>query len=153
MRKLPPGFAAAFFLLAPAGHALTGETRSIHPTQEEIERFELPAPSADIALPEEGSRSFAAAGLGIFAASAADFATTEWGLSRGLQEGNPVASQRGIRLVHHVAGPALVYWSTERLRKSGKPRLALGLRIALMAAYSYAAIHNVRQVGGVPVAR
>jgi hypothetical protein len=50
-----------------------------------------------------------------------------------------------------VVGPAAVYWTTERLQKSGKTKLALGLRIALMAAYSYAAIHNLRQVGGLPV--
>jgi len=145
------------FLLA-AENALPTEKseqdRPIQPTPDELERFELPPPDLPkgVSLPSDGSPIFDFSGVGLFAASAADFATTEWGLSQGLQEGNPVASQRGIRLVHHVVGPAAVYWTTERLQKSGRTKLALGLRIALMAAYSYAAVHNLRQVGSLPVA-
>jgi hypothetical protein len=86
----------------------------------------------------------------MFAASAADFATTELGLARGLREGNPLAGDRGLRLVHHVVGPAAVYWTTEQLRRKGKDKLALALRIALMAAYGYATVHNLRQVSGLP---
>jgi len=155
MSKLPPGFAILLFLLT-AENALATEKpdqkRPIQPTQDEIESFELPPPNLP-AIPADSSPIFEFSGVGLFAASAADFATTEWGLSRGLQEGNPVASQRGIRLVHHVVGPAALYWTTERLQKSGKTKLALGLRIAVMAAYSYAAIHNLRQVEGLPVTR
>ncbi len=157
MSKLPPGFAILLFLFA-ANDALSTEKpeleRPIQPTPDELEQFELPRPDrpADGAsLPVEGSPIFDFTGVGLFAASAADFASTEWGISRGLQEGNPVASQRGIRLVHHVVGPAAVYWTTERLQRSGKTKLALGLRVALMVAYSYAAIHNLRQVGELPV--
>jgi hypothetical protein len=126
------------------------ETRPIAPTQTEIESFQLPRPT-EVSIPDGGSPMFQVSGVGLFAASAADFATTEWGLSRGLQEGNPVASQRGVRLLHHVLGPAAVYWTTERLQKSGKTKLALGLRIGLMAAYSYAALHNLRQTGSIPL--
>jgi len=157
MSKLPPGFAMLVVLLAAENvFALDKpeEKRPIRPTQAEIESFELPSPgrpAAEVPIPADSSPVFEFSGALLFAASAADFATTEWGLSRGLQEGNPVASQRGIRLVHHVVGPAAVYWTTERLQKSGKTKLALGLRIALMAAYSYAAVHNLRQVGSVPV--
>ncbi len=50
--------------------------------------------------------------------------------------------------MHHVVGPAAVYWTTERLQKSGRTKLALGLRIALVAAYGYAFVHNLRQVRG-----
>ena len=157
MSKLPPGFATLLFLAATQ-NALASDKpeqqRPIQPTQAEIESFELPSPgrpAAEISIPSGSSPIFAFSGAGLFAASAADFATTEWGLSRGLQEGNPVASQRGMRLVHHVVGPAAVYWTTERLQKNGRTKLALGLRIALMAAYSYAAVHNLRQVGSLPV--
>ena len=157
MSKLPPGF-AALLLLAATQNALASDKpeqkRPIQPTQAEIESFELPSPgrpAAEVSIPADRSPIFEFSGVGLFAASAADFATTEWGLSRGLQEGNPVASQRGMRLVHHVVGPAAVYWTTERLQKSGRTKLALGLRIALMAAYSYAAVHNLRQVGSLPV--
>lgn len=86
----------------------------------------------------------------MFAASAADIATTEWGLSQGLHEANPAASQRGLRVATHVVGPAVVYWASERLIRDGKPKLALGLRVALMVAYSYAAIHNARLIQGSP---
>src|SRR3990172_3806769 len=150
MANLPSGFAMLLFLVT----AEPERERPIRPTQDEIESFELPAQSvleAGGLIPYDKSPLFEASGVGLFAASAADFATTEWGLSRGLQEGNPVASQRGVRLLHHVVGPAAVYWTTERLQRSGKTKLALGLRIALMAAYSYAAIHNLHQVNGVPV--
>jgi hypothetical protein len=157
MSRLTPGFAMLLFLLTAGNATATDEPeaaqkRSIRPTQAEIEGFDLPSPArSDASLPSGSSSIFEFSGVGLFAASAADFATTEWGLSRGLQEGNPVASQRGIRLVHHVVGPAAVYWTTERLQKSGRTKLALGLRIALMAAYSYAAAHNLRQVGSLPV--
>ncbi|MGH9323170.1 MAG: hypothetical protein ACRD3V_25210 [Vicinamibacteria bacterium] len=127
------------------------EERPIQPTPSELESFELPRPEVEIGLPVSKSPLFAFSGVGLFAASAADFTTTEWGLSRGLREGNPVASQRGIRLIHHVVGPAAVYWTTEHLQKKGKTKLALTLRIALMAAYSYAAIHNLRQVNSLSV--
>jgi len=153
MSKRPPGFAILLFLLAAENALATDkpeQERPIQPTRDEIESFELPPP-AGASLPDDGSPVFEISGLALFAASAADVATTEWGLSQGLQEGNPAASQRGIRLVHHVLGPAAVYWTTERLQKNGKTKLALGLRIALMAAYSYAAVHNLRQVGGLPV--
>ncbi len=152
MPKLPLGFATLVLFLT-AGSAFSSETRSIQPTQEELESFELPRPAPDVLASRGDSVWFEASGVGIFAASAADFATTEWGLSRGLQEGNPIASHRGIRLVHHVVGPAAVYWATDRLEKKGKTKLALALRIAVMTAYSYAALHNAGHVSGVTVTR
>jgi hypothetical protein len=130
------------------------ETRSVEPTGEEIARYQLPqtdilAP-VDVTFLPEPSPMFQVSGFGMFAASAADFASTELGISRGLQEGNPVASDRGRRLVHHVVGPAAVWWTTERLQRQGKTKLAFGLRVALMAAYGYATLHNMRQVSAVP---
>lgn len=128
--------------------------RSVEPTDEEIARYQLP--QTDILAPvdatfvPEPSPMFQVSGFGMFAASAADFTSTELGISRGLQEGNPVASDRGMRLVHHVVGPAAVWWTTERLQRQGKTKLALGLRVALMAAYGYATLHNMRQVSGLP---
>jgi hypothetical protein len=148
MPNLPSGFAVLLFLVA----AEPDPSRPIRPTQEEIERYAIPRPAA-LPAPVGGSPFFEISGFGLFAASAADFASTEWGLSRGLQEGNPVAGRRGIRLAHHVVGPAAVYWTTERLRRSGKTKLALGLRIALMSAYSYAAFHNLRHTSAVPGVR
>lgn len=121
---------------------------SIEPTRSELGAYRLPGNEVMYGIgPNEGAPLYQAAGWGMVAASAADLMTTEWGLSRGLSEGNPVASGRGLRIATHVVGPAAVWWTTERLEQSGRPKLALSLRIALMAAYSYAAIHNVRKVG------
>ena len=50
----------------------------------------------------------------------------------------------------HIVGPAAAWCTTERLKRSGQAKLALSRRIALMAAYSYATIHNLRQVGTIP---
>jgi hypothetical protein len=125
--------------------------RPLQPTQEELERFQIPRGDIEAVTPfPESSAALQISGFGMFAASATDFATTELGLARGLSEGNPVASDRALRLVHHVVGPAAVYWTTEHLRRKGKDKLALTLRIALIAAYGYATVHNLRQVSGLP---
>jgi hypothetical protein len=49
-----------------------------------------------------------------------------------------------------MVGPAAVFWTTEQLRRKGKDKLALTLRIALIAAYGYATVHNLRQAGELP---
>lgn len=126
------------------------QTRPLEPTESDLESFRLPSPEGNLILDDGSSALFRASGVGMFAASAADIATTEWGLSQGLHEANPAASQRGLRLATHVVGPAVVYWASERLVRTGKPKLALGLRVALMVAYSYAAIHNTRLIQASP---
>ena len=126
------------------------QTRPLEPTESDLESFRLASPEGDAILDDGHSALFRASGVGMFAASAADIATTEWGLSQGLHEGNPAASQRGLRLATHVVGPAALYWASDRLVRTGKPKLALGLRIGLMVAYSYAAIHNARLIQGSP---
>jgi hypothetical protein len=142
MSTLPSGFTMLMFLVS-------AEPRRVEPTPQEIASYHVPTP-AELPPSDAPSPLFRILGVGLFAASAADFATTEWGLSRGLREGNPVASERGARLLHHVAGPAVVHWTTERLQRSGREKLALGIRLGLMVAYSYAAIHNLRQSSAVP---
>ena len=126
------------------------QTRPLEPTESDLESFRLTSPDGDLIFDDGRSALFRASGVGMFAASAADIATTEWGLSQGLHEANPAASQRGMRLATHVVGPAVLYWASDRLARSGKPKLALGLRIGLMVAYSYAAIHNARLIQGTP---
>jgi hypothetical protein len=127
--------------------------RPLAPTPEDLDQFTLKPSdvgrrSGDV--PEaEKSPLFTFSGFGMFAAAGADFATTEIGLSRGLEEGNPVAGNRSLRLLHHVVGPAAVFWTSAELEKSGKRKLATTLRVALMAAYGYATLHNLRQVGGI----
>ncbi len=122
------------------------EPRTIEPTQSELAQFSLGDRDRDLSADTGGSVGFSASALSMFAASAADIATTEWGLSQGFVEGNPVVAQRGVRIATHIAAPIAVYWATERLHRSGKKKLAFFLRLSIMAAYSYAAIHNTRMI-------
>ena len=123
--------------------------RALEPTESELAQFQL-TPEPDYYGDSYRTPAFTASGIGLFAASAADLITTEYGLSRGLEEGNPAASQRGLRLATHIAGPAAVYYATEKLQKAGKTKTALFLRVSLMVAYSYAAIHNARLISSTP---
>jgi hypothetical protein len=83
----------------------------------------------------------------MFAASAGDVATTEWGLAQpGIYEGNPVSTHRGVRIATHVVAPAVVWWTTEEMHKRGRKKLAFAIRIGLMIAYSYATAHNLRTI-------
>jgi hypothetical protein len=86
----------------------------------------------------------------MFAASAVDLLSTEWGLANDFGEGNPAASQRGVRIATHIVAPATVWWATGKLERSGNRKLALILRISVMAVYGYAAMHNVRVVSSQP---
>lgn len=124
-------------------------TRTIEPTQSELAQFQL-TPERDYLGESSRSPALVVSGVGMFAASAADLITTERGLSQGFAEGNPAASQRGLRIATHVVGPMAVYYATEKLQRAGKTKTALLLRVSLMAAYSYAAIHNVRLMGASP---
>ena len=124
-------------------------TRTIEPTENELAQFQLTPPPDDLGE-SDSSPAFRGSGMGMFAASAADLITTERGLSQGFVEGNPAASQRGLRIASHVIGPMAVYYATEKLQRAGKTKTALLLRVSLMAAYSYAAIHNARLIGSSP---
>ena len=125
------------------------ERRTIAPTPSDLAAFQL-GPELDVVHDDGVSFGFRFSGVGMFAASSADLVTTEWGLSEGLAEGNPAASQRALRIATHVAGPAVVYYATQRLEREGRARLALALRISLMVAYSYAAVHNTRLITSSP---
>jgi hypothetical protein len=89
-------------------------------------------------------------GVGMFAVAGADLASTELGWSRpGVFEVNPLQRNRGVRVATHVAAPALMYWVTDRLHRSGRPKLALMARLGFNVAYSYVVMHNLRS-GGAP---
>jgi len=125
------------------------QTRTIEPTESELAEYQI-TPKRDYLGESDSSPAFRVSGVGMFAASAADLITTERGLSQGFAEGNPAASQRGLRIATHVVGPMAVYYATEKLQRAGKTKTALLLRISLMAAYSYATIHNARLIGSSP---
>ena len=122
-------------------------SRAIAPTEGKLDAFALAPSSAELRSVADSSVSFRLAGFSMLAASAMDVVTTEWGLSQGLQEGNPIVMQRGVRIATHIACPLAVYWATERLNRAGRTKLAGALRISLMAAYSLAAVHNTQLTG------
>lgn len=114
---------------------------------DEEQRIVIPR-SWEIDTPEQGTL-FKFTGAAMFAASASDLLTTEYGLKQpGVYEANAFAENRGLRIATHVVAPAVTWWATEKIHKKGRPKLALAIRIGLMVAYSYAAIHNVRTVNG-----
>ncbi len=84
----------------------------------------------------------------MFAASAGDLASTEWGLSKpGIYETNPLAMNRNVRVTAHVLVPTVVWWATNKMRKNGHHKAALWIRIGVTAAYGYAVMHNLRTAG------
>ena len=87
-------------------------------------------------------------GATMLAASAGDLATTEWGLTKpGIYETNPLATNRNARVTAHVLVPTVVWWTTNKMRKSGHYNAALWIRIGVTAAYGYAIMHNLRTAG------
>ena len=86
-------------------------------------------------------------GISMFVAATGDLATTEIALGRpGMYEANPLQRNRTVRVVSHIAVPALIWWATERVEKKGNGKLALVLRVAVTAIYSYATMHNAQQL-------
>ena len=96
-------------------------------------------------------RFFQVIGVGMFAASAADLASTELGLAQpGVIEVNPPQRNRIARLGIHAAAPALVWWTSDRLNARGKRKLAVALRIGFTVAYAYATLHNSQAMSALP---
>ena len=121
---------------------------SPEPKKEDDEQQIVIPRSGEIDIPEKGTL-FKFTGAGMFAASAGDLLTTEYGLRQtGIYEANAFAENRSIRIATHVVAPAVTWWATEKIHKKGHPKLALAIRIGLMVAYSYATMHNVRTVHG-----
>ena len=103
--------------------------------------------SAPVGDSEEGAL-FRTFGVGMFAASAGDLASTEWGLTHpGIYEMNPLVTHREVRVSAHILVPAAVWWTTKRLREKGHDKAALWVRIGVTAAYGYAVMHNLRTAG------
>lgn len=87
---------------------------------------------------------FDAMGLGVYAAKAGDSLSTELALQRvGTVEVNPFMADRGVRLAASVVGAVAVNWGTARLHRT-KPRLALWMRIGVVAGWGYVTAHNLR---------
>jgi hypothetical protein len=107
----------------------------------------LPFQAAGAESSEEPSgqrRLYDALGYAMFAGSAGDFLSTQYALSRGAQELNPLQREMGVRVATTVAFPFVANYLSDELRKDGHEKLALWLRIALVGLKSYAIAHNLR---------
>ena len=134
-----------FGLAAPPAVEMASAQSSPKQSNQTIPATDIRGEAAD---DWEGGALFQAFGVGMFAASAGDLATTEWGLNQpGIYEANPLAGNRGVRVTAHVLVPAAVWWTTKRLHQDGHDKAALWVRIAVTAAYGYAVMHNLRTAG------
>jgi hypothetical protein len=95
---------------------------------------------------DQRGASFQAFGVGMFVASTGDLLTTELGLESGFVEGNPLQRNRAVRIGAHVAVPALLYWATDRVHRSGREKTALVLRIVATLAYGIVTAHNAQML-------
>jgi len=99
-------------------------------------------------IEQEGQGLYRFFGATLFATSAGDLATTEWGITQpGVYESNPLAANRNIRVTAHVLVPTVVWWTTNKMQRNGHHQAALWLRIGVTAAYGYALMHNLRTAG------
>jgi hypothetical protein len=106
---------------------------------------------ADVNLGQPSGGVFKALGVGMFVSAGADLASTELSLSRpGVYEMNPLQRNRSVRILSHVAAPAIAYWVTDKLHKKGNTRAALLFRIGFNVAYSYVVMHNLRTAQAFP---
>ena len=97
---------------------------------------------------QDGQGLYRFFGATMFAASAGDLASTEWGLTKpGIHESNPLATNRHARVTAHVLVPTVVWWTTNKMRRNGHHKAALWIRIGVTAAYGYAVMHNLRTAG------
>ena len=86
----------------------------------------------------------------LFLASAGDGISTELALQvPGAHEQNLLLQNRWARVSAHAIAPAVIYWQTEKLYPEHRV-LAWTLRIATIALWSYATVHNLRQWRGPP---
>jgi len=113
------------------------------PERKEKERLTMPMGSSSAAL--QGNSLFTGLGVGMFVAASGDAASTEWGLTRPyLYEANPLMRSRPIRIASHAVVPLVTWWASDHLHKNGQRKLALAMRIAVVAVYGYATLHNTR---------
>ena len=77
------------------------------------------------------------------ASLAADLVTTEIGLARGLDEGNPVARQRAVRYPLRIGATLLTYHYARKAERAGHHRWANVLRTTSLSFNLYATGWNV----------
>ena len=87
-----------------------------------------------------------AMGFAIVGGSVGDLLSTQYAISNGARELNPLQQNTGVRVASAVAFPVVAIYLSDELRKDGHPKIALWFRIALVALKGYAIAHNLRTV-------
>jgi hypothetical protein len=95
---------------------------------------------------EERDGLYDAMGYAMVGGSIGDLLSTQYALSNGARELNPLQQNTGVRVASAVAFPVVAIYLSDELRKDGHPKLALWFRIALVALKGYAIAHNLRTV-------
>ena len=91
------------------------------------------------------SLAFRALGWATVATASTDLLSTQYVLSAGGYERNPLAT-KGIKgmIVGKAAATVAILYATEHLRKTDHEKAALWIRIATVAVWGYATAHNLR---------
>ncbi len=76
---------------------------------------------------------------------AGDVISTQYGLSRGFVEANPLQRNTAVRVSSHVAVAVLANHATARLHDAGHRKTALWMRVAIVAGYGYVTAMNLRR--------
>ena len=94
---------------------------------------------------EGPSLAFRALGWATVATASTDLLSTQYVLSAGGYERNPLAT-KGIKgmIVGKAAATVAILYATEHLRKTDHEKAALWVRIATVAVWGYATAHNLR---------
>jgi ABC-type methionine transport system permease subunit len=90
------------------------------------------------------AQTFKVAGIGLYASSAVDMATTRYAMSRGAVELNPIAGQNMQRQAAVSFGAASSTLITTRYLHESHPKMALGIRLAYIGMRVFVGVHNVR---------
>jgi hypothetical protein len=137
-------------LATAASVRASSEAASEDEARKEIARLAASQMRTMAARDSEGGAGFSGLGVGMFLAASGDVATTEWGLGRpGIYEANPIMKNRTVRISTHAVVPTVVWWASSKLHQDGKHKLAWAMRIAVVAAYGYATLHNYRTISSV----
>ena len=104
-----------------------------------------PLAAQDDGLERHESALFRVMGWATYAGSAGDMVTTEYGLSHGAVELNPMAQNCLTRCAAHALIPPLVNFTTAKIYHSGHERTALWVRIGVNVFYGAVVVRNLRQ--------
>lgn len=90
------------------------------------------------------AQTFKIAGIGLYASSAVDVATTRYAMRHGAIELNPIAGQNMQRQAALSFGAASSTLLTTRYLHESHPKTALGIRLVYIGLRVFVGVHNVK---------